>query len=129
LLKAPVIAIVDDDDSVREALSDLLQVTGFASRAFASANALLSDAAIDDFDCIITDVRMPGIDGIQLQARLRTLCPATPLIFITSAHDPATRNRALECGAHAYLAKPIGDDVLLAHLESALDRGERPGAR
>lgn len=118
---APVIAIVDDDEAVREALSELLEVTGYASRCFERADLFLADPVADEVDCIITDVRMPGIDGIELQQRLRHRGSCTPIIFITSAHDPATRDRALACGAHAYLAKPIADDIILAHLRSALD--------
>ena len=121
--KAPVIAIVDDDQAVREALAELLQVTGFESRTFERADAFLADPGAGDFDCLITDVRMPGMDGIELHERLRAFAPAMPVIYITSAHDPATRARALECGAHAYLSKPIADDIILEQLESALAGG------
>lgn len=123
--KTPVIAIVDDDEAVREAISELLEVTGFESRCFNRADAFLADPAIGDFDCIITDVRMPGIDGIELQKRLRGRGSHTPVIFITAAHDPITCARALECGAHAFLEKPIADDVILGHLRTALN-GEKP---
>jgi FixJ family two-component response regulator len=112
---------VDDDEAVRESLSELLQVTGFGCRCFDSAEAFLADTSGADFDCIITDVRMPGIGGIELQERLRARGARTPVIFITSVLDRATRARALEAGAHAYLAKPIADDRLLAHLGAALD--------
>lgn len=122
--KTPVIAIVDDDEAVREAISELLEVTGFASRCFDRADALLADPAIGDFDCIISDVRMPGIDGIELQQRLRGRGSDTPVIFITAAHDPVTRSRAFACGAHAFLTKPIADDIILAHLKTALNGGK-----
>ena len=122
MAQAPVIAIVDDDQAVREALAELLQVTGFESRCFERADTFLADAAADDFDCLITDVRMPGIDGLELHERLRVFAPAMPVIFITSAHDPVTRARALESGAHAFLSKPIADGMILEQLESALAR-------
>lgn len=119
----PVIAIVDDDEAVREALTDLLQVTGFESRSWASAEDFLADAAIGEVDCIIADVRMPGMDGLQMQERLRRRGSDTPVIFITSAEDPVTRRRALEGGAHAYLGKPVADALLLEHLRMALGGG------
>ncbi len=121
--KAPIVAIVEDDDAVRDALSELLQVSGIASRSFDCGDAFLADPAAGDFDCLITDVRMPGVDGLELQRRLRRFAPDTPVIFITSAHDPVSRLRALECGAHAYLSKPIADDIILSQLESALGGG------
>lgn len=126
--EAPIIAIVDDDQAVREALSELLQVTGFSSRAFDRAEAFLADPAIADFACLITDVRMPGIDGLELQQRLRARGSDMPVIFITSAHDPVTHRRALECGAHAYLIKPIADGILLEYLETILGGETRPRA-
>jgi FixJ family two-component response regulator len=106
---------------VREALSELLEVTGYASRCFKRGDALLAEPAVDNFDCIVTDVRMPGIDGIELLEQLRGRGFRMPVIFITSTDDPATRRRALQSGAHAYLAKPAADEMLLAHLRSALE--------
>lgn len=119
----PLIAIVEDDEAVREALAGLLEVTGFRSRCFDRAEAFLSDPAAGGFDCLITDMRMPGIDGLELQRRVRALAPGMPVIFITSVNDPATRKLALKGGAHAYLAKPIADEIILAQLESALAGG------
>jgi FixJ family two-component response regulator len=120
LLQPPVIAIVDDDEAVREALADLLQVMGFSAQAFDRADAFLADYAPGRFDCLITDVRMPGIGGLALQQRLRALGSAMPVIIITSYTDPITRARALEGGARAFLTKPVADDFLLHHLRSAL---------
>ncbi|WP_343716637.1 response regulator [Inquilinus sp.] len=118
--KLPMIAIVDDDEAMRDALSELLQVLGFESRAFDCAAAFLDEA--ERFDCLITDVRMPGVDGIELQRRLRACGCAIPVLMITSAPDPMTRARALDGGACAYLAKPVDDGVLLDHLRAALGR-------
>jgi len=121
LSKLPMIAIVDDDEAMRDALSELLQVLGFESRAFDCAVAFLAEA--ERFDCLITDVRMPGVDGIELQRRLRACGCAIPVLMITSAPDPTARARALDGGACAYLAKPVDDGVLLDHLRAALGQG------
>jgi two-component system, LuxR family, response regulator FixJ len=120
--KVPLVAIVDDDVGICEALSELLLVLGLACRTFAQAEALLEAHQPGVFDCIITDVRMPGMSGLELLQRLRSLDASVPVIMITSDTDPLTRSRAVEAGVHAYLAKPVADHVLIRHLESALDR-------
>lgn len=122
----PLLAIVDDDLAVREALSDLLDVEGFSVRTFASAAALLAEAAPDSFACIITDVRMPEIDGLELQRRLRAKSWSVPMIFITSSHDEAARARALREGALAWFTKPVADEALLRAVRAAVAEG--PGA-
>lgn len=119
----PVIAIVDDDQAMREALFDLLQVAGFSARAFDSAAAFLSDFAQNSVDLLITDVRMPGMDGLQLQQRLSALAPSLPIIFVTGSSDPDTKGRAMAAGAFAYLNKPVGDEALLGALRGALGDG------
>lgn len=117
----PLIAIVDDDDAVREALFDLLQVEGLTARTFRSGEALLADAAAGGFDCVITDVRMAEIDGLELQQRLRARGSSVPVIFITSSVEDATRTRALSDGAAAWFTKPVADEELLDALRAALD--------
>lgn len=117
----PLIAIVDDDDAVREALFDLLQVEGLAARTFESGEALLADAAAGSFDCVITDVRMGEIDGLELQQRLRARGASVPVIFITSSVEDATRAQALSDGAAAWFTKPVADEELLGALRGALD--------
>jgi two-component system, LuxR family, response regulator FixJ len=117
LVKAPLVAIVDDDDDMRDALSDLLLVLGLSSRTFDRAETLLAEYQPGVFDCIITDLRMPGIGGLAL---LRRLQRSVPVIVITSDTSPRMRSQALEDGAHAYLTKPVEDQVLLDHLRSAL---------
>ncbi len=112
---------------MREALSELLEVMGFSCKAFDDAAAFLADHAPGRFDCLITDVRMPGMDGIDLQRRLRALGSTMPVVIVTSAPDPAMRGRALDGGACAYLAKPVDDGTLLGHLRSALGHGDEPG--
>jgi FixJ family two-component response regulator len=121
-----MVAIVDDDDAVREALSDLLLVLGVSCRSFDRAEVFLEEYVPGVFDCLIADVRMPGIDGLELQQQLRALDSTMPVIFVTSVTDPTTRVRALERGAHAYLTKPIAGDVLQRCLKSALDGDDFP---
>jgi FixJ family two-component response regulator len=123
LSTTPLLAIVDDDLAVREALRDLLEVEGFAARTFASAAELLADGARGNFACIVTDVRMPGIDGLQLQQRLRAVGSAVPMIFITSSHDEASRTRAFRDGALAWFTKPVADEALLRAVRTAVAEG------
>lgn len=124
--KPPEIAIVDDDQAVREALFDLLLVEGFQARMFENGAAYLADAHCMEFGCIITDVRMPEIDGLELQRRLRACGAAIPVIFITSSVNEGTRERALSGGAAAWFTKPVADEELLFELRAALaHRGKR----
>jgi FixJ family two-component response regulator len=122
LPKAPLIAIVDDDGDVRDALSDLLLVLGLSSSAYDRAEAFLAAYAPGAFDCIVTDVRMPGMSGLELLRHLRRLGDAVPVIVITSDTGPKTRAQAFEGGAHAFMTKPVEAGVLLGHLNSALKR-------
>ncbi|WP_428674427.1 response regulator transcription factor [Reyranella sp.] len=115
-----MVAIADDDADVREALADLLGVVGLETRAFDRAEALLEVIGSGAFDCIVTDVRMPGMNGLQLLRRLGDLGASVPVIVITSDSDSTIRSRALAGGAHAHMVKPIEDRVLLLHLASAL---------
>lgn len=119
--KSPVIAIVDDDEAVREALCDLLQVEGIIARPYDSGTAFLADERAYECDCVVTDVRMPEVDGLELQHRLRARGSALPVIFITSSDDRTARARALECGAAAWFTKPVTDEALLGALRAALD--------
>jgi FixJ family two-component response regulator len=126
LSKPPAIAIVDDDQAVREALFDLLQVEGLPARMFENGAAYLADAHCMEFGCIITDVRMPEVDGLELQRRLRDCGSAIPVIFITSSVNEGTRERALSDGAVAWFTKPVADEELLFELRTVL---KRRGAR
>lgn len=116
-----LIAIVDDDEAVREALFDLLQVEGLSARTFENGAALLDDRAADRFDCIITDVRMAEVDGLELQQRLRARGSNVPVIFITSSVEDSTRIRAMRNGAAAWFTKPVADEALLRALRLACD--------
>ena len=125
LVKTPIVAIVDDDEAVREALSDLLVVMDVACRTFDRAEAFMAEYVPGHFGCLITDVAMPGMSGLELQERLRELDSSMPVIIITADTSRATRVRALRGGAHACLTKPVNDEVLFRHLESALNRAGR----
>lgn len=115
-----VIGIVDDDSSMRDALQGLLQSLGHRAVAFASAEHFLAEAEPAALACLILDVRMPGLDGIALQALLRSRGHRLPILFMTSYVDARTRARALEGGALGFLGKPVDGDALIACLHSAL---------
>jgi two-component system, LuxR family, response regulator FixJ len=129
LLESPTVAIVDDDESVRQALCDLLAAMDIECREFERAEAFLMEFQAGAFDCVMTDVRMPGLNGLDLQDRLRVLDATMTVIFLSADTSAATRDRALKGGAVAYLIKPVSDDNLFAHLKAALGRGRNPGVR
>lgn len=118
----PVIAVVDDDESMRLALFELLQVFAFSCLTFDGPEAFLAAYAPGTFDCLITDIRMPVMSGLELQRQLRSLGSTIPVIFVTSSADPASLSRALSDGAIAYLSKPVDDETLIRHLKVALGR-------
>ena len=124
MVEAPLVAIVDDDDGVREALADLILALGLACRTYDRAEALLVEYEPGVFDCIVTDVRMSGMNGLELLRELRRIDGSVLVIVITSDTSPKTRSLALEGGAHACLTKPVADSVLLEHLKSALGRDD-----
>jgi FixJ family two-component response regulator len=115
-----LVSVVDDSDSVRESLPDLLQQAGFAVQAFSSAEAFLASAAPDDTRCLILDVRLPGMSGPDLQQELKRRGRAIPVVFITAQDDSALRPRLVGQGAAACLFKPFTDTALLDAVESAL---------
>lgn len=124
MFKPPLVAIVDDDLAVREALLDLLEVEGLGARAFESAAALLAEPDPGAFDCIVTDLRMPEIDGLELQRILRARGSPVPVIFITSSDDGLARQRALSLGAWAWFTKPVATEALLQAVRSATQHPE-----
>ena len=124
-----MIAIVDDDMDVREALCDLLQVAGFPARTYAGPAAFLDDYAPGRFALLITDLRMPETSGIMLLRRLRAIGAALPAIVVSSALDPVNEAQATGEGALACLPKPVADHILLDLIATALGReGKRPPA-
>ncbi len=116
------VAIVDDDDSVRGTLRELLRAAGFSSRAFESAEEFLGSGHQQGAACLITDIRMPGMSGLELQARLNAECCRIPTIFITAHGDEEMRFRAMRAGAVEFLPKPFDDEVLIESVRAALDR-------
>ena len=107
---------------MREALLDLLDEAGLPARAFASAEEFLLAGRQDECSCLITDIRMPGISGLDLQARLNAAPFRIPIIFITAHGDEGMRTEALRAGAVEFLAKPFDDEVLLETVRAALAR-------
>jgi FixJ family two-component response regulator len=118
--KPRLVAIVDDDESVRIALQGLMRAVGLSSQVFASAEEFLSSGQQRDTACLIADIRMSGMSGLDLQARLNSEHRSIPTIFITAHGDTTMRMQALRAGAVEFLAKPFNDDVLLEHVRAAL---------
>jgi FixJ family two-component response regulator len=118
----PLIAIVDDDKSVREALRSLFKSMGFQTALFARAQDFLESPDFSETACLILDVMMPGMDGLELQGQLAAR-RSIPIIFITGHADQNTCARALRAGAVSLLAKPFSEEVLLSALHSALEEG------
>ena len=121
-----LISIVDDDLLVREGLISLLRSAGFATQAFASAEEFLSLAHRDDIACLILDVGLPGISGLELQSQLTATVSnhRTPVVFMTARDDEATRQRALKGGAVDFLCKPVRREALLNAVHLALQRND-----
>ena len=115
-----LVAVVDDDESVRESLPDLLREFGFAAHAFSSAEEFLASDSVGETRCLILDVAMPGMTGLDLQCELQSRGLKIPIIFITAKKDEAVRARAFEQGAVSFLVKPFSDTALLAALNTAL---------
>jgi FixJ family two-component response regulator len=115
-----VVVGVDDDFRVRESIESLVESAGYAPRLFASAEEFLQSGTLVSATCLITDVRMPGMDGIELQRRVRLERPRLPVIFITAHYDEQTRKQAADDGAIGFLYKPFDAGDLLKAIEAAL---------
>ena len=116
------VAIVDDEAAVRDALLDLLDEAGLPAYAFASGEEFLASGRQYECSCLITDIRMPGMSGLDLQCRLKAERLRIPIIFITAHSDEGMRTQALCSGAVEFLAKPFDDEVLLDSVRAALER-------
>ena len=116
-----LIAIVDDDDSMRSALEGLLKSVGLPAQAFASAEEFLNSGQQHHTTCLIADIRMPGMSGLELQAHLNTERCRIPTIFITAHGDEKMRLQALRAGAVEFLSKPFDDETLLDSVQAALE--------
>ena len=119
--KIKLVAIVDDDDSMRNALDGLLKAVGFSTRAFASAEEFLKSGQQKQISCLIADIRMPGMSGLELQAQLNAERCRIPTIFITAHGDEKMRLQALRAGAVEFLSKPFDDEALLDSVRAALE--------
>jgi FixJ family two-component response regulator len=119
--EAKLVAIVDDDDSVRTALQGLLKAVGLPAQAFASAEGFLESGQQDQTACLIADIRMPGMSGLELQAKLKAEHRRIPIIFITAHGDAKMRMQALRAGAVEFLTKPFDDEALLESVRAALE--------
>ena len=117
---SPMISIIDDDPSVRKATDGLVRSLGYRSLTFASAEDFLESDHIDDTSCVITDVQMPGLSGVELQNVLIARGARMPMIFITAFPEDRIRRSVLEAGAIGFLSKPFEEAVLIEHLQAAL---------
>jgi FixJ family two-component response regulator len=117
---ATLISIVDDDEEMREATKGLIRSLGYQALTFASAEEFLQSDSVDSTSCLIADVQMPGLSGIELQRDLIARGVKMPTIFITAFPEEGTRRRALTAGAFGYLGKPFSEDSLLECLNCAL---------
>jgi FixJ family two-component response regulator len=115
-----LVSVIDDDESVRESLPDLLRQFGFAARAFSSAEAFLESQFVGSTRCLVLDVAMPGMSGLDLQQELTRRRWEIPIVFITATGDQTIRPRVLSLGAVACLSKPFTDTALLNALNAAL---------
>jgi FixJ family two-component response regulator len=115
-----MISIIDDDASMREATSGLVRSLGYATATFASAEEFLDSARLAETACVITDVQMKGLSGVELQDRLVTGGHQMPIVFMTAFPDARIRDRVMEAGAIGFLNKPFEDESLIACLDSAL---------
>ena len=114
-----MISIVDDDKSVRKSANSLIRSLGYATATFASGEEFLESGCLSDTECLVTDVRMPGMSGVDLQSRLIENGNRTPIIFVTATPDERTRERALSAGALGFLTKPFSVESLITCLDRA----------
>jgi FixJ family two-component response regulator len=117
-----MISVVDDDESIRDSTKALLRSAGYQVATYASAELFLDSDALAETECIILDVRMPGMDGLELQRRLNALETGIPIIFVTAHDDAMSRRLAIDAGAVDFLSKPFEAKALVATLETALTR-------
>jgi len=119
--KGNMVAIVDDDDLMRSALQGLLKSAGLPAQAFASAEEFLNSGQQHQAGCLVADIRMPGMSGMELQAKLNADHCRIPTIFITAHGDEKMRMQALRAGAVEFMAKPFDDEALLESVRAALE--------
>ena len=118
----PIVAAVDDDDRVRASIQSVLESAGYEAVVFASAEAFLESGVLRQATCLLADVRLPGMDGLELQRRIRRARPQLPIIFITAHDDEHIRQQALQDGAVDFLVKPFDAAQLLDSIEGVANR-------
>lgn len=118
----PIISVIDDDASVRGAINTLLRSLGYIVHVFPSAESFLQSVQLTSSTCVIADVRMPAMSGVELQARLRSQGSQLPFIFVTAVPDERVRARALGDGAVCFLSKPFDEDILIRCLDTVIGR-------
>ena len=121
-LKMPLISIVDDDEGIRQALKSLIDSVGFRAEVFDSGEKFLNSPYLSQTDCLIADVRMPGMSGLELQDRLSAAGRSIPIVFISAHDDREARARGLRAGAIDFLQKPFSEDSLLGAISVCLDK-------
>ncbi len=119
-----IVGIVDDDESVRMAIRGLLRSLGFKVETFGSAEDLLGSARLDDIACLIVDLRLPGMSGVDLQRQLLAAKRELPMVFISAHDDPVAQQQALTAGALAFLRKPFSEKALIDAIRSGLSHAE-----
>jgi len=120
LSRAPVVSIVDDDDSVRAAMSSLVRSLGYEACLFASAEAFLASPHLNATSCLIADIQMPGMSGLELQNELHARQRDIPIIFITAFAEERIRKRAEAAGALGFFSKPVDSRIIIGCLDTAL---------
>jgi FixJ family two-component response regulator len=120
--RKPLISIVDDDESVREATQNLMEAQGFVAEAFASAEEFLNSQCLQQTSCLIADIQMPGMSGLELHTQLNKSGHKIPMILITAYYNDRTRARAVNAGVICYLKKPFSENELLGCIHAILGR-------
>ena len=119
--EAPRVSIVDDDDSVRRSTRRLLRCSGLRAEAFASAGEFLQSSLAEETDCLVLDLSMPGMDGLELQRRLAETRRMIPIVFLSARASEEEERRALQAGAASFLRKPVSKEVLLHAIRAAIE--------
>jgi len=120
------VAIVDDEEPIRKALRRLLRASGLEAEGYASGQAFLDASTEHSPDCVVLDLHMPGMTGLQLLRKLQSVRPKIPIVIITAHDEPETREQCLAAGACAYLRKPLEDRLLLNAISAAVGQARRP---
>ena len=120
LTETGIIAIVDDDEALREALGSVMKAAGFPANTFASAEEFLNSAKLQETACLVLDVRLPGMSGIELQRRLIEVQSPLPIVFVTAHGDASLRDLVMKAGAAGFLNKPVRSEALLKEIRAAL---------